>query len=375
MRTLLLVLTVLAGAIAGRAAPAADLQPLLDVLLAVGPEGAGHEKATTAWRQLSHADASQLPDMLTALDKAGPLAANWIRTAVDAVAERQLRGGGALPVAGLQRFLADRTHDPQGRRLAYELLLRVDPSAKERWIPKSLDDPSLEMRRDAVARVIAEADALFGQEKKDAAVAAYRRAFTASRSPDQIRHTCGKLRELGQTVDLARHYGFVQRWKVIGPFDNVGEKGYAVAYPPETQIDLDAEYPGKNGEIGWIDFIGQHDMGMVDFNKILAEEKGVIAYATTVFHARGGPREVQFRVTAYSAIKLWLNGRLIDEHNVYHGGSQLDQYVCSAVLKPGANVILVKVCQNEQTQSWAKSWSVQLRVCDERGTAILSTDR
>jgi len=60
---------------------------------------------------------------------------------------------------------------------------------------------------------------------------------------------------------------------------------------------------------------------------------------------------------------------------VYHGGSQLDQYVCSAQLKPGPNVILVKVCQNEQTQSWAKKWSVQLRLCDERGTAVLSTDR
>ena len=41
----------------------------------------------------------------------------------------------------------------------------------------------------------------------------------------------------------------------------------------------------------------------------------------------------------------------------------------------GINTILVKACQNAQTQSWANKWSLQMRVCDELGTAILSTDR
>ena len=60
---------------------------------------------------------------------------------------------------------------------------------------------------------------------------------------------------------------------------------------------------------------------------------------------------------------------------VYHSGSQLDQYVCRAALREGKNTILVKVCQNEQTQSWARKWHFQLRVCDAQGTAVLSTDR
>jgi hypothetical protein len=53
----------------------------------------------------------------------------------------------------------------------------------------------------------------------------------------------------------------------------------------------------------------------------------------------------------------------------------MDQYVSPAVLRPGRNVILVKVCQNEQTQSWAREWSFQLRVCDATGGAVLSSGR
>ncbi len=49
-----------------------------------------------------------------------------------------------------------------------------------------------------------------------------------------------------------------------------------------------------------------------------------------------------------------------------------DQYRAAAILQPGRNVILVKACQNAQTQDWAEVLSFQLRVCDEIGTAILS---
>ena len=39
------------------------------------------------------------------------------------------------------------------------------------------------------------------------------------------------------------------------------------------------------------------------------------------------------------------------------------------------NVILVKACQNSQTDSWARQWDFQLRVCDPDGAAILSSNR
>ena len=48
----------------------------------------------------------------------------------------------------------------------------------------------------------------------------------------------------------------------------------------------------------------------------------------------------------------------------------MDQHVGRGVLKAGRNAILVKLCQNEQTEAWAQEWSFQLRVCDAIGGAV-----
>jgi hypothetical protein len=50
---------------------------------------------------------------------------------------------------------------------------------------------------------------------------------------------------------------------------------------------------------------------------------------------------------------------------------RIDQYRAQAKLQPGTNRLLLKICQNEQTEDWAQRWSFQLRVCDSTGTAVL----
>lgn len=345
-------------------AVADDLQSSLKTLKAVGPKGAGNEAAQRAWRKLAQADVKKLPEILAALDDANPLAANWIGTAIEAIAQREVEAGGKLPTVELERFVLDTNHVPKARRLAFESLSYVDHSARDRLIPNMLDDPSLEMRRDAVARLVAQA------EKTDEPVALYKKTFDAARDADQVKLLAERLEKLGHKPDLARHYGFILGWKVIGPFDNTGEKGFAVAYPPESKIDTAAEHQGKQGKVKWIDHTSDDDHGKVDLNKLLGKEKGAVGYATCVFNS-SKQQQVQIRVTSFSAVKLWINGREVAAHEVYHGGSQLDQYVDKATLKAGKNIFLLKVCQNEQTESWAEPWGFQLRVCDEVGTAIL----
>ena len=39
----------------------------------------------------------------------------------------------------------------------------------------------------------------------------------------------------------------------------------------------------------------------------------------------------------------------------------------------GENEILLKVCQNEQTQSWTKQWEFNFRITDRTGSAIHSS--
>jgi len=360
--------------LAAMSAAGDDLQPLLTTLRAVGPNEAGHREAAQAWQKLVQADAQGLPVILAGLDGAGPLAANWIVTAADAVAQRHLQRGAKLPAADLERFVLDTRHAPRARRLAYEWLTRADTSAPQRLLPGMLHDASLELRRDAVARLVEKTAKSAKLGKTAEAAAGYREALSAARDPDQIALLAERLRKLGQQVDLPRHFGFIVRWKLIGPLDNTGEKGFDTVFAPEQRIDLTATYDGKHGKVKWVDYVSKDDHGVIDLNAGLVEEKGVAAYATADFLA-AKRQEVQFRVTTLNAVKLWVNGQLIDQHNVYHLGSQLDQYTSRALLEPGRNVILVKLCQNEQTQDWARPWAFQLRVCDEGGGGILSTDR
>jgi hypothetical protein len=352
-----------------------ELAGQLKTIRAVGPKGQGHLAAKAAWKQLAKADAEKLPQVLAGMDGAGPLAQNWLRAAVDAIAERQLAGGEKLPQASLEKFLLATNHGPRARRLAYEWIARVDDTASARLIPKMLNDPSLELRRDAVAQAIDGAEALLGGGKKDAGVAAYQKAFTAARDIDQIKACEKKLSELGQSVDVPVHFGFLMEWKLAAPFDNTDKGGFDVAYAPEKKVDVNATYQGKGDKkVGWIDHVTADTYGNVDLTKPLGKIKGAVCYAVTEFTA-GEEREVDFRMGTHNANKIWLNGKLLTANEVYHAAAAIDQYRARGTLKRGRNVILLKICQNEQTESWAQSWHFQLRVCDRVGTPVLSTTR
>jgi hypothetical protein len=277
----------------------------------------------------------------------------------------------------LEKFLSDTAQAPRARRLAYELIAKVDDTAERRLIPGLMNDPSLELRRDAIAWKLKEAASLDPAAHKPAALAAYRQVLTAARDLDQVTEAKNQLAELGETVDLPRHFGFVLSWKLIGPFDNSGKQGFDVPYPPETEIELTREYRGKGDQpIRWIDHVSTDEkgMGIVDLNKAIGKHMGAIGYAYAEFTAER-ERDIELRLGCINANKIWLNGQLLTANHVYHTGQQLDQYVGKGRLKSGRNTILLKIAQNEQTEEWAQNWQFQLRVCDAIGTAVLSLDR
>lgn len=350
-----------------------DVEPLLKKIQAVGPKGKGHREAIAAVEQLGKADASQLTSLLAGMNDAGPLATNWIRAAVETVAQRSTQAGGKLPVDQLEQFLANTENSPRARRLAYELLIQADPTAKKRWVAKFRNDPSLELRRESVAKEIEQADSLVDKNKA-AAVAAYRKALDAARDIDQIKAIAKAIQNQGADVDLPRHFGFVMRWHLIAPFDNVDMKGFNVAYQPEKEVNLAAKPDGKDGQVSWTKHVTKDEFGNVDLNTAIAKHKGAICYAYAEFFADKA-QDVELRLGCINANKLWLNGKLLTANEVYHARTDIDQYVGKGRLKKGRNTILLKVCQNEQEERWAQDWKFQLRVCDEYGTGVLSTDR
>ena len=362
---------VLLVALSSNVLVAADVSDAISKIRRVEPKGVGHKEAVAAARELCQADVAALPKVLAAMDGANEVATNWLRLAAEAIAQKAASKGQKLPIETLEAFMADTRHAPRGRRLAYELIAGVDPSAEQRLIPTLLDDPSLELRRDAVAQLL---ESIAKIEDKAEAAKRYQKALFHARDLDQIKSSSEKLKELGDTPDIAAHMGFVMTWRIIGPFDNVEDKGWDVAYPPETKIDFAAELDGQKGKVKWVTHATEDEYGLVDLNKVLATHKGAIAYAHAEFTAdRAQPCEV--RTGSVNAHKVWLNGKLIMANHVYHSGGEIDQYIARGELKKGKNEILIKVCQNEQTEPWAQIWQFQLRVCDKIGTAILSQDR
>jgi hypothetical protein len=54
---------------------------------------------------------------------------------------------------------------------------------------------------------------------------------------------------------------------------------------------------------------------------------------------------------------------------------KLDHYVARARLKPGKNVILLKVAQDEPPAQLPAMLRFQMRICDAGGKAVLAADR
>lgn len=310
---------------------ALQADPDLEALRTVGPEGAGQEAAAAAWKRVVERGA--LLPVLAAFDGTDPRAANWLRTAADALPSPDAKA--------LETFVLDVRRHPEARYIAFLRLENRDHLLR-------LDDPGRELRRAAVAKALGETKTL-----ED-----FTKLLGHTRDRDQVDAIAKKIKELGGKADLLRHGGFLTRWQIFCPFDNKDMKGFAVAYPPES---------GERKEPK--DVETSDPAGKVDLNAALGKQKAVVAYA---FAAVDSPaeREVELRVATNNAVKLFLNGELLAFRDEYHHGMKLDQYVGRARLKKGRNEVLLKICQNDQKEDWAQSWSFQARLCDSLGGGV-----
>ncbi len=354
--------------------PATPYIEAIATISAVENEGRGNREAAAAWKQVIQGDSGMVVPLLQAMGDANGLASNWLVSAAQAIVDRELAAGRSLPLDEVGAFLMDTRQDPNARRLAFELIQRVDEETAAKLVPGMLNDPSTALRRDAVAGLLDEAKELVGRDKSLAATIIYRQALGAARDIDQINAAAEALRELGQAVDLPRHFGFLTHWSVIGPFDNTERAGFDEVFPPEGEIALRGEYEGKAGKVRWQDFVTADEYGMVDVNKAFGELKEVTAYAYTEYESPSD-QPAELRLGCKNAWKIWLNGELVFGRDEYHRGMRIDQYKLPVSLKKGVNRLLVKLCQNEQKEDWTVQWQFQLRVCDATGTALLATNR
>jgi hypothetical protein len=371
MRKKLLLILLASWAGAAEASLSPEFQNGLRAIKAIGSEGRGNIEASAGWKKLAAGNVETLLPLLEGMDGANDFALNWLRSVVEAIVSRELSAGGKLPVSELGNFLQETRHHPRGRRLAFELLARVEPRASDKLLAGMLNDPSLEIRYDAVAKAVDEANQTLSAGNKPGAVLLFQQALNYARDVMQIDNIAKKLEELGQPTDLAKLFGFLTHWKIIGPFDNAGRAGFDKVYPPEQKIDFSAEYEGKSAKLQWRDYVATQKYGKVDMNQPYGKLKEVTAYATTDFIS-DREQKVELRFGGKNSWKLWLNGKLLFGRDEYHFDSEIDQYLIPAQLNPGRNTILVKVCQNEQREDWTVEWEFQLRVTDALGTPVVA---
>jgi hypothetical protein len=123
----MLPLTLLLAFLPGEGQPAPYVAELT-ALRGVSKEGTGNEAAAKAWEKLVAAGAPALLPLLASFEGATPATQNWLRTAVDAIAEAEKQAGRKFDAKALTMFVTDVQRNPAARRIAFELLREQAPS-------------------------------------------------------------------------------------------------------------------------------------------------------------------------------------------------------------------------------------------------------
>lgn len=340
----------------------ADVVTSIAALRGTGPGGKGNAQAASAWRELvGHGPAALVP-ALGAIDDEDPVSANWLRPALDAIVEKA--GTERIPARELELFLEDRKGGRMARACALELIRKKDPATADAFLGKSIDDPSPEIRRQAIAMALDKVPA----EGADR-TATLKRLLKVACDRDQVEQIAKDLAVVGVKIDLASHFGYILDWSVVGPFSVPEATGFGVKFAPEDHVKIKDAISTPKGELKWKSVSSTDAGGIINLNKELADEKSVVGYAFTRIESPLEQRVV-LRAGSITAIKVFLNGKEVYGKDEYHHGMHPDQHQAVVILKSGVNDLLLKVCQNQKGQSWEKNWQFQVRFTDFTGAKV-----
>jgi hypothetical protein len=340
-------------------------------------QGRGTADGRAAWERLSDAGPDALLPLLEKMNTGDTVAANWLVTAFDRIAERALKDGGkGIDVAGLNGYVHDRAKQGRARRLALEVAETLRPGTRDKLYAGALDDP--EFRYEAVTRVLDTAQASLKAKSEEIARKQFRTAFDAARDQQQLRDAAAGLAQLGTTVSVAEQMGFLTDWYLVGPFDSKNKQGFRIEYPPERKVDLSADLPGQSDSVRWKRYRvkepaattrGGHQ-ALVNLREkaALGDADDAVAFAYTEFTV---PKAVdaEFRGAADDNMTVWVNGIRVFGFEEWRNGVRLDRHRFKAALKEGKNTVLVKICQTPAPNP-EPNWEFFLRVVDSTGQGI-----
>jgi hypothetical protein len=176
----------------------------------------------------------------------------------------------------------------------------------------------------------------------------------------QARMRMGEPARLGEDF---RALGYVEHWRLIGPFDNEGKLGLDAETPPEAKRmaapDLLARFPGRERPVSWRELPPIVKSGYVSFGALLRPTENVCGLAETFVHSDKA-RPLSLWLGAGGATKLYWNGELVLRDAAYRRPHP-DRQVAMVGARAGFNRLLVKVCVTDT------AWGFQLRIGDAKG--------
>jgi len=205
------------------------------------------------------------------------------------------------------------------------------------------------------ARSIATLERLSRDRRLSAPLRAYVGAFLARA---QLR--AGDEAASSRTID---ELGYVRAFRVVGPFDNEGERGFTTVYDPERlrmePADPDAHFEGRERPVSWRTYPDIGHYGYVSFDAVHRPDVHACSYAETfVTSERAQP--LSLWLGAGGAVAAWWNGTEVLRDDNYRQPDP-DRQVAMVGAHAGLNRLLVKVCVETST------WGFYARLGDATG--------
>jgi tetratricopeptide (TPR) repeat protein len=237
---------------------------------------------------------------------------------------------GATPASGPEATLrrtVDDLHRAEGveKYAALRSLWKLWDQADPAWVEESINEIERDKALAAPVRVYASIIAAYARRRRG---------------------------DLDGSLAKIKAAGIVDKWLILGPFDNEGKEGLDRANPPEKElgetIDFVRPYQGKERQIRWRVVPDVYRYGWLDIGDLVRPRDKVCAYATTFVRAKGGgPRSASIWAGASGSFKLFWNGTEVLVDTAYRG-LDADRFAVPVNLARGWNRLTAKVCAAEE---------------------------
>jgi len=205
--------------------------------------------------------------------------------------------------------------------------------------------------------------------------------------------------EADQAARVLQGHGYIAKWHVLGSFPSGHSApkedvdGFAVAYPPEQEVDLTKRYTVQYNtegdarrkkvltefEIGWSPAVVRDADGILHMLRPgnaqlkMPSKKGVCYAYTELTVPENTQTQVTFKLSSLAQDRIWLNGKVIGMTAKIDERKRRAIKTATVTLNAGKNRVLVKMVSDDSSMWWHVKISARafsMRLTDKDGKPV-----